>query len=1148
MTAERRPADSLARAAVVGDLDATMFVEAGAGSGKTSALVARIVELVRSGRTELRGVVAITFTESAAAELRLRIRQELTKQAAANPGEQTLRDATAQVDEAAIGTIHGFCRRILAEHPLEARLPPGFVVLDEVRASIEWRRTWSETFDRLTSVPGTSDLVGLARLLGIPFDALETIARTLDDTYEPVEARSSSPTGDGVPLTSSPGAILSEIHALSTEGCCQLVSKLEEASSLRIGCRTPDALLARLDLLDAARAQLVMASANERGLDALVRFPENLLHAGRCGNAENWDKGVARQIRQLLLDGSETAKETIAAAADLVLRHLVHELVSLGRDSADLRRERGELSFHDLLVRTRELVSANPKVAAALRARFKVILVDEFQDTDSLQLEIVELLARDVDSRGVEMAERGRAFFVGDPKQAIYRFRGADLGTYLDARERVAGGRPTALTTNFRSVPGIVAYVNAGFEVLFDGDYSPLVAWRGALGEEPPVRLAGGPLDQMNAGERRHREAVSIAHAIESATRAPGWMVADELAPGGQRPAQLGDVAVLVPRRTGLEVLEGVLDEREIAYRVESASLLYGSQEVRDLVALGRVLEEPGNELALVATLRSPAYACGDDDLLEYHLLGGLWSLEAGIPEVATTSPVGRAMADLARLRGALREIGPIRTLASAMDERRTMLLAGSTSRATESWRRLRYVLDQARGFVEAGGGGLSSFADWIDEQLVANVRMVESTVAGDDDAVRILTIHGAKGLEFPVTILAGLGSSRPGSPRAATVLRKATGEIEVRVRRGIETRGFEDLARIETALEAAEHLRLLYVGATRARDHLVICTHHVPGTTGTASLAEQIHAASCSVPELWSELGGDRADGRSDETLPKAETRPNEETGIAVGATPSRSPVRSHASAPPSSVPGGTEDDYRSWLAERSRMLARAERPASVAATKIPSLPRAGGSETGAERAASDDELPEWRHGRAGTEVGRAVHAVLQSVDLATFASPGPDSGAIASLAALSVAQASAERVPDRAREVERLARAALASPVVVSAIASRSARREIFVAVPVGDVLLEGFVDLCFDDGAGLVVVDYKTDSVLSPESVDEAYERYRLQAAAYALALGDATGRLVSRCVLVFLSPPGAAIEREVTPLADLVDEVRQIVSSA
>ncbi len=221
-----------------------------------------------------------------------------------------------------------------------------------------------------------------------------------------------------------------------------------------------------------------------------------------------------------------------------------------------------------------------------------------------------------------------------------------------------------------------------------------------------------------------------------------------------------------------------------------------------------------------------------------------------------------------------------------------------------------------------------------------------------------------------------------------------------------------------------------------------------------------------------------------------------------------------------------------------------RARLGESVAATEIAGLALASRDEM---LPSSGDELPAWRRGRAGTQVGRAVHAVLQAVDLTPFGHDAPPEVRTAALRPLALAQARAERIGDRSADVERLAAAALSSDVVVEAIRSGTARREVYVAAPVGGRLLEGFVDLCFDDGAGLVVVDYKTDAVDGDEDLERAYERYRLQAAAYALALAAATGRPVRRCVLLFLAASGRPAERAVTDLPTLLEAVRSIVSS-
>ena len=468
------------------------------------------------------------------------------------------------------------------------------------------------------------------------------------------------------------------------------------------------------------------------------------------------------------------------------------------------------------------------------------------------------------------------------------------------------------------------------------------------------------------------------------------------------------------------------------------------------------------------------------------------------IPEAIEASPVAAAIRALRELRGMRHSLGPVGVLVRAATDRRLLQIAGAGPRARESWRRLRFVIEQARGFVEAGGGGLVEFAEWVDEQVAGNLAAIESTVPDDDeDAVRIMTIHGAKGLEFPVVILAGLGTERRGRRGGVSVLRDDQGRAEAQVVKDRCTSGYAHLAAEERLLGIEEDVRLLYVAATRARDHLVICGHHTPTGGGEVSLAERLLAAA--------ELPAAELPAAE---LAAAELAAAELAGggaAAGGAAPASrgaAPVLSDAA-----VPGGTAAEYEQWRLGREALIVRARHGESVAATEIARLALASGDEM---LPSSGDEMSAWRRGRAGTQVGRAVHAVLQAVDLTPFGHDAPPEVRTAALRPLALAQARSERIGDRSADVERLAAAALSSDVVVEAIRSGTARREVYVAAPVGGRLLEGFVDLCFDDGAGLVVVDYKTDAVDGDEDLELAYERYRLQAAAYALALAGRDGK--------------------------------------
>jgi ATP-dependent exoDNAse (exonuclease V) beta subunit len=569
------------------------------------------------------------------------------------------------------------------------------------------------------------------------------------------------------------------------------------------------------------------------------------------------------------------------------------------------------------------------------------------------------------------------------------------------------------------------------------------------------------------------------------------------------RPARYQDIAILVRTRTNLPAIESALEEMGIPYRVESRSLLFKTQEVRDLISILAAIDDPADQVALAAALRSPAFACGDDDLLAYANAGGRWDyLSPAPPGLPADHPVVSTMASLAgwhRGRWWL-SIGEI--VDSVIRERRLFELAFAHRRPQERWQRYRFVQGHARAFAGEPGTSLRRFVAWLRRQAEEGAMVAESPVPDpDDDAVRIMTVHAAKGLEFPVVCLAGLGT-RP-MDRPGKTLWTQDGRPVPRIKDDLESEAFANLAAHHKEMEAYETHRLLYVAATRARDHLIVGLHSPDRSAVTP--AQLIHDAAQADPALWNPFAF------PDELLPEARTEPEQF---------SDSPALRAA-----------------WLAELGTVRRRAERPASVAATTIARTIADGLAGGGDEKPEPSEDDPSWRRGRAGTSVGRAVHAVLQGIDLAT--GEGLEQAAIA--------QASAEGIPGRQAEVARLARAALAAPSVREAVSSGKFWRELFVGVPVGEQLLEGFIDLLYQQpGGGLVVVDYKTDAVRDEADVDEKLARYRLQGAAYALALERSLGRPVTACRFIFLAPSGA-IEREAGDLRTAMAEVEAFLSS-
>ncbi|MGQ0803034.1 MAG: UvrD-helicase domain-containing protein [Actinomycetota bacterium] len=1092
--------DQPARDEIRDALDRTLFVEAGAGTGKTAALVSRVVALVAAG-TALRNIAAITFTEAAASELRDRIRLELERAAAEltdSPLSETARArceaALHELDDAALSTLHGFAHQLLVEHPLAAGLPPRFEVVDDIEAGITFDQRWGDFVDALVVDTEMEQVLLTAFTLGLRLDDLRQVARALHDHHDRL------------------GDSLTTPVALPTLELGPVVTPLREALALADECTAAgDRLADHLEILEYALGQLDHAEDDLDRLDLLADLPK--VDRGQIGARGNWRCDV-EEVRARLGAAQEALDRELTRFRLAAVGALVARVRDFVLAFADERRRDGRLEFHDLLVLGRDLLRLRPDVRATLAQRYAAVLVDEFQDTDPLQIEIAVLLATTDPDAGKKPWQEvgldpGRVFLVGDPKQSIYRFRRADLALYHRVEAELHDGL-RHLVQNFRSVPGIVEFVNHVFARLFaegtpgrQATHVPLEAYRDPVpGAGPAVQVFGEPVAGTKIGPVREREAAEIAALIRR-VKAEHWPVFDPVE-GMMRDAQYGDIALLIPTRTALPELERALEAADVPLRIESQSLVYATAEVRDLLAILTALDDPTDEIALVAALRTPAFGCSDTELVEYRLAGGRWDYRRD-PDVALPDD-HRVVAGIA----VLRDLHDARwwqsvseTVETVVRERRMLELAVAHRRPRDHWRRIRFLLDQARAYDERGGTGLRGFVEWVRQQADERARAVEVVVPEpDDDAVRVLTVHGAKGLEFPVVVLAGLNVVP--QTRGQPVLWTDDGHFEVGVgvkTRGtwVETPGYGDLRRLETALDEEERLRLLYVATTRARDHLLISLHHKEADKRchAARLLPHVDDAPAAHIEvepqpIATEPGAGAADEPTDELVARAE-----------------------------------------WIAERAARLTAAARPASVAATAL-AAEVAGDAEPDPglrKETDPDDDRPPWQRGRAGTAIGRAVHATLQSVDLG-----GGDD-----LAPTATAQAWAEEIPGRAAEVRDLVRSVLDAPIVRTAVAGARFWREVPVAVSIDGVTVEGFVDLLVETPAGLVVVDYKTDRPPGDEELDALMAKYRVQGAAYALALERVLGQPVARCVFVFARRGGAAVEREVSDLPAVVAEV-------
>jgi ATP-dependent helicase/nuclease subunit A len=1127
------PPDEAERRRIRDDLDATLFVEAGAGAGKTSARVSRIVNLVRSG-VPITGIAAITFTEKAAAELRSRTRHLLE----AEPGPET-DAALARLDHAPIGTLHSFARRILFDFPIDAGLPPGFTVLDELESGLAFEEQWNDLLDRLLDVaePAGGLLAGGRAFVELcEFDGfgVDKGARRMADDFranwdlvsDRVELADPGPLDlDTAPIRH----LVGRIESTPVPADDKQVDVVAQLVALGAGLRS-DSLRSRLEAIAALDEKFghwgerkVLPGAKGKWTAAYGPAGDDALESLRADQVE-----LGCLAHELLEDVKRHRRLLLGAV-----------MGSFVLDAAAERASSGQLEFHDLLVLARRLLAERPHIRRLLHQRYERVLLDEFQDTDPIQLEIAVRLTADPDDPAQEPGDAeaprswrqlrplpGRLFIVGDPKQSIYRFRRADISQYLRAAEQV-GADTVRLSANFRSTRAVIEFANDVFSrlITFERDAQPafqaLDACRVApLLDHGTVSIVGVDRhDDLTTGQRntemgaadalRLREAADVAATVSTAL-ADGWPVYDE-ALGALRPCRAGDICILLPTRISLPSLEGELRRARLTYRAENSSVVYATTEVRQLLLVLRAADDPTDTLALVEALRSPLYGCSDTELLDWKVGGGTWNLWAAPPNGLEHHPVADAITHVRSVAERVGTSSAADLLAALADERRAFDLALAGSDARDVWRRLRFVIEQARAWADAGGHGVRRYVQWA--TLQASESRVADTILpeNDHDAVRVMTIHAAKGLEFPITIVAGLTTRPRRSTTNGVVWANDTWMLAGRGDDGV----FVMHQPIDEQMGDAERRRLLYVACTRAVDHLVVSLHRGQPAKNNADYAD------------WGPL-------TSAELL------------CAAGAAEPCSGARGlqptvHPPAPASPEPNQVEwSDHATWMAERDRVFAVASRRVGIAATRLSEELAAIGErdhvdDPGLDKRPVNVELPPWQRGRYGTSIGRAVHGVLQFCDLST----GAD------IDNLARAQCAAEGVMGLEPQVATLARSALAAPIVQRVAAGAEHWRELFVAAPIGDRVLEGYVDLLVRTPDGLVIVDYKTDQWSGPVQSSERVGRYRLQLAAYGAALTTALDEPIVGGILVRCSPKGDADQIVIDDWTAAIDEVRTAV---
>ena len=1120
MTPSRRidANDAEARRRISHSLDESLVVEASAGTGKTTELVNRIVEVLKAGRSTVDKIVAVTFTHKAAGELKIRVRQKLDEERAKPDidleARLRLENALEELEEAAIGTIHGFCAQILRSRPVEAHIDPAFEELTEGEAARIFDRAFSRWFQQQLD----TDSPGLRR-------ALARLAWRED--WE---------SGPAVEQLKMAGRKLAEWRDFTALWQPEAYDRNGAVDALVAGART---------LWNAV-------SACARATDALVQSLRPLrdllgwIDRGRVSDHDTLEAVLLKLGRDLKRGGfrkgsgffsTELSREAVVSGYEsfqqcleqfrvdsgvLLACQLQQEMRPLLDGYADLKRRTGRLDFVDLLLLTRDLVKNDASVRRYLQERFTHIFVDEFQDTDPLQAEILLLLsASDPEETDWMQAvpEPGKLFLVGDPKQSIYKFRRADVSLYRQLSDRLAaqGTGRAYLTESYRSVSAIKQFVNAAFETEMAGDvesaqarYSPLEEDGRAIPEQPAIVALPAPKPY---GSRKVTKTAinaclpaTVAAFVQWLLGESGWKVHEK---GSLVPVREGHVCILFRRFLNFHTdltrdYVRALEARNIAHLLVGSKSFHGREEVDAIRTALNAIEWPEDELSVYATLRGALFAITDGVLLrfrhEYKKLHPWRRYPEDVSEdLLPVVEALRVLADLNRRRN----VRPVAdTVNKLLDSARAHAAFAVRPGGRQALANVYRICDLARQYELSGGFSFRGFVEQMNDQAEKTEAPEAPVLEEAADGVRLMTVHTAKGLEFPVVILAdmtaNLCSQEPDryidperSLCATRLLRCAPREL-------IEHET------LEHAREQAEGVRVCYVAATRARDLLVV---PAIGDEQFSGWLGPLNKALYPGPKAY-RLGRPYAGCTGDRTVLERPYNDSRESSVRPGLHKPECGAHEVLWFDPAvldlNVPekfglpqidllkaeGAAErslQDYRRWQEDRRAVLdqASAETVRVFRVTELTDDPPA--APVAIERAREDG--PRARGARFGT----LLHAVLR--DARWNAGPAE----LERLAALHAVICAA--TPREQADAAAAAAVVLRHPLLARAAASARSHRELPITFRLSATkVLEGVIDLAWVENGRWHVIDYKAEDQVA---------KYEKQLGWYIHALSSMTG---------------------------------------
>ena len=1096
--------DAQARQRIRDSLNESLIVEASAGTGKTTELVRRIVNVLRAGH-KVASIVAVTFTNKAAGELKLRVRQELDRARAeeSNPQHKAnLEDALAHLEEASIGTIHAFCGELLRERPVEAQVDPAFAEV----AQSESDRLFQQAFQSFIQSRLNEDSPGLRR-------ALSRIAAR-DNTESPIEQLAFA------------ARKLIEWRDYPAPWQ-QLPFPREQA----IDQLTDHLMLTAPQVNKAFHAISDLATRIRRAEEFAPRDHDEL---------ESLFLKLLRDLKRLHRKGEEAfllALEDFKKVADADLAYYLREELNEVVDRYEERKAHtGRLDFLDLLLCTRNLIANNRDVRRHLQRKISHIFVDEFQDTDPLQAEILLLLAADSCEETGWLKVRplpGKLFLVGDPKQSIYKFRRADVEMYQRLKKSLVqmGVGVVELTRSFRSVRPIQEFVNAAFAPLMTGDELAAQAHYAPLGEHSPSPTGRPsvialpvpkPYGSRNVSKKEIERSLpdAICAHIEWLLNESRWPVRDVEDPSREVPISPRHICLLFRRFLNFgedltrDYVRG-LEARDIPHLLVGSKSFHSREEVETVRAALNAIEWPDDELSVFATLRGSLFSLEDERLFNFRHQYKRWFPFLKTPEEVTAefAPVFQALAELARLHRGRNKRAVADTVNQLLEATRAHAGFALRPAGDQVLANVYRISDLARSYEIEGGISFRGFVDLLDAQAKKAESAEAPVLEEGAEGVRIMTVHAAKGLEFPVVYLADITANLT----AKEPDRYVDSVQRLCAQRLMGCTPFELLqhAGTEQAKEKAEGVRVAYVAATRAKDLLIV------PAVGTEMLKESwvspLHSALYPAPSdsrRPSKAAGCPPFGDTsvlnlppeyldDTSVKPGQFRINETHNVTwwdpatlrLGVEPSVGLRQEEILA------GGSPDSlraYQAWLAARAETL----KQGGIATFEISTPTDLTEPPEGFWIEVPVVEVEREPNRPKGPRFGTLVHAILHDVDFAD-----PDTEGLAHLHGRLTGAGQQEILA-----AAQAAFAALKHPILQQAAGAPRLHREYPVMLKLRYGFVEGKADLAFHTPTGWTLVDFKTDADLDP-----ALTGYQTQLLWYAYAIHALTKEPVRAFIL-------------------------------